>query len=310
MTIREIDLERDVDACVALLRETSPGTVTNRAAWLARTRAFPRRAQLAGFVAEEDARVVGESYGFLGLFGDVATGICMVTVEAEYRRRGIGRALFEPIEAHLAAAGVTSLLARFVENAPGVAFACALGFHEVRAETEAALDVRTVTEQPPADADLRPVSQTDPRHAHLVDVEATRDMPSTEEVLDMPYEEWARFVLDYPIFQPDGSFVAYVDGEPAAVSLLVADFETGRALNWFTGTRRAYRGRGLAAAVKLASIAWAREHGVAEMVTDNDETNAPMLSINRRLGFRPARRRVEYLREETAFAPAPPAPAT
>jgi RimJ/RimL family protein N-acetyltransferase len=78
----------------------------------------------------------------------------------------------------------------------------------------------------------------------------------------------------------------------------------------FTGTLRAYRGRGLALAVKLASIAWAREHGVTSMQTNNDETNAPMLAINRRLGYRPAGRRVEWVRAGTASSPAPPAPAT
>jgi len=32
-------------------------------------------------------------------------------------------------------------------------------------------------------------------------------------------------------------------------------------------------------------------------VTTNDETNAPMLAINRRLGYRVAGRRVEYRRD-------------
>ena len=64
----------------------------------------------------------------------------------------------------------------------------------------------------------------------------------------------------------------------------------------FTGARAAYRGRGHALAAKLASIEWAASNGVTKMVTYNDATNAPMLAINRRLGYRPAGRRVEYLR--------------
>jgi len=32
------------------------------------------------------------------------------------------------------------------------------------------------------------------------------------------------------------------------------------------------------------------------MATNNDETNAPMLAINRRLGYRPSGRRVEDLK--------------
>jgi RimJ/RimL family protein N-acetyltransferase len=65
----------------------------------------------------------------------------------------------------------------------------------------------------------------------------------------------------------------------------------------FTGTLREYRGRGLALAVKLATTRWAAEHGITQISTDNDETNAPMLAINRRLGYKPVGRRVEYLRE-------------
>jgi hypothetical protein len=49
--------------------------------------------------------------------------------------------------------------------------------------------------------------------------------------------------------------------------------------------------------VKLASIDWAARNGIVQLATRNDETNAPMLAINRRLGYRPAARRVEYLRD-------------
>ena len=83
-------------------------------------------------------------------------------------------------------------------------------------------------------------------------------------------------------------------------------------MSWMTGTRRAYRGRGLALAVKLASIEWAAANGITRMLTFNDATNAPMLAVNRRLGYEPIGRRVEWLKElaETASSPAPPAPAT
>jgi ribosomal protein S18 acetylase RimI-like enzyme len=304
--IRELDPERDADACVALVREASPHVVTNREAWLHRVRSLPERTQLADFVAVVDGQAVAEAYGFLGLFGDDSIAVCNVTVAQAHRRRGIGTALLREIEQVFS----QSLLARFTENDEGVAFAAANGFREVRAEIESVVDLAELAAPAAPEADLRPLSAVDPRDAWLIDIEASRDMPSTEEVKDMTYEDWEEMVMRYPLFQADGSFVAYVDGEPAAVSLLVADAESGRSTNWFVGTRRPYRGRGLALAVKLASIAWAREHGVREMVTDNDDRNAPMLAINRKLGFRPASRRVEYLREGTAASPARRAPAT
>jgi RimJ/RimL family protein N-acetyltransferase len=64
----------------------------------------------------------------------------------------------------------------------------------------------------------------------------------------------------------------------------------------FTGTMPGYRGRGLALAVKLGSIHWAAERGVTSMVTRNDDVNAPMLAINRRLGYRPSGRTFDYTR--------------
>jgi GNAT superfamily N-acetyltransferase len=53
----------------------------------------------------------------------------------------------------------------------------------------------------------------------------------------------------------------------------------------FTGTHRAYRGRGIARAVKLQTLAQAAELGVPEVRTDNDSENAPMLHINETLGY-------------------------
>ena len=46
--------------------------------------------------------------------------------------------------------------------------------------------------------------------------------------------------------------------------------------------------------MKLASVRWAAENGITQLVTTNDETNGPMLAVNRRLGYEPAGRRVEY----------------
>lgn len=55
-----------------------------------------------------------------------------------------------------------------------------------------------------------------------------------------------------------------------------------------TGVRRDRRGRGLAYAVKLDSLRQARELGLDTMLTANDLENAPMLAVNRKLGFEPS----------------------
>jgi RimJ/RimL family protein N-acetyltransferase len=164
----------------------------------------------------------------------------------------------------------------------------------VRAETLALLDPRNVSETPDPTVDVRPARELDPRELHRIDEEATRDMPAFEVVEEIPYEDWCNFVWDSPLFTRDGSFGAVVDGRVASVSFLFADVELGRGMNMFTGTSREHRGRGLARAVKLATTNWAAANGVTQIVTMNDETNAPMLALNRRLGYVACGRRVEY----------------
>ena len=53
----------------------------------------------------------------------------------------------------------------------------------------------------------------------------------------------------------------------------------------YTCTHPDYRGRGIARAVKLQSLAQAAQLGVPVVCTDNDAENAPMLHINEMLGY-------------------------
>ena len=298
MTIRDLDPERDADAAVALMREAFPTAVVNRASWLHRERTLPARSQQRGFVAEVDGLVVGRSFSRLeNMFSDATDlGWLMTTVAGADRGRGIGSALYDAAFDHVASLGVARVLTSVHESAEGARFAQARGFREERSQQEAVLDPRTVTERPAPDVDIRRVGDVDPRLVHAADEEATCDVPATETIEAIPYDEWEQHVLQHPLFTAEGSFVAMVDGVAAALSFLVHDPETGRAANMFTGTMRAYRGRGLALAVKLASIHWAAEHGVTSMATANDLENAPMLAINRRLGYTPAGRSYDYVK--------------
>jgi GNAT superfamily N-acetyltransferase len=55
--------------------------------------------------------------------------------------------------------------------------------------------------------------------------------------------------------------------------------------NELTGVTRAYRRRGIALALKLRTIAYAKAHGCPVIRTWNASTNGVILSINDRLGF-------------------------
>ena len=66
-----------------------------------------------------------------------------------------------------------------------------------------------------------------------------------------------------PVIDQDASLVAIVGDEPAALTMIRIDVPSGRAQNNVTGTRRAFRGRGLAhllkthgAGARLDGTAW------------------------------------------------------
>ncbi len=54
-----------------------------------------------------------------------------------------------------------------------------------------------------------------------------------------------------------------------------------------TAVRRAWRGRGIAVALKRATIAWAIEHGLTALETGNDQENVAMRAVNGGLGYAP-----------------------
>jgi GNAT superfamily N-acetyltransferase len=297
MTIRELDPERDAEAVVDLIRESSPLALIDVDQWRHTNASAPERSRQRSWVAELDGDVVGRVVASRAYFSDQNDGFVVVTVAGAHRGRGIGERLYRRGLDHVLELGVDRVLSMFDENDAGAAFAERRGFAVERAEVWSVLDPREVTELPSPSIELAPAAELDPRELHRIDEEATRDMPSSATVNEIPYDEWVSFVWEHPFFTQHGSFGAVVDGHVAAVALLLVDRATGRGITMFTGTGRDFRGRGLGLAVKLASVRWAAANGIVQLATTNDETNAAMLAINERLGYRPSSRRIEVLAE-------------
>ena len=70
-----------------------------------------------------------------------------------------------------------------------------------------------------------------------------------------------------------------------------------------TAVRRAWRGRGIAGALKSAQLSWAKENGYTRAITNNEERNAPIRRLNRRFGYLPAGGRI-LMRGPLVLAPA------
>lgn len=49
--------------------------------------------------------------------------------------------------------------------------------------------------------------------------------------------------------------------------------------------KREYRGRGIATALKVRTVEYARGRGYRQIRTENEIHNAPMIAINDRFGF-------------------------
>ncbi len=109
--------------------------------------------------------------------------------------------------------------------------------------------------------------------------------------------------MDGPEWDPNAAIVAENDAGDW-VGMSIVGFQEHTNIGWtsMTGVLPAYRGQGLALALKLRAIDAALARGCPLILTENHEDNAPMRAINRKLGFVPDAPGVSYtktLTEET-----------
>jgi GNAT superfamily N-acetyltransferase len=163
--------------------------------------------------------------------------------------------------------------------------------------TVSGVDPRTIRPRPvPAGIELVPLAALDdPVPVYELDLEVSCDIPN-EEYDAISLEEWTAEFWRTPTVDRDASLVAFVDGQPAGLTMIQVDRPSGRASNNLCGVRRPHRGQGLALLLKSHSLHRAAALGATIALTDNDETNAPMLAVNARLGYRPFARRLRWER--------------
>jgi GNAT superfamily N-acetyltransferase len=134
---------------------------------------------------------------------------------------------------------------------------------------------------------------------------AEQDLPGDTRYGQLAYEEWLPETLEHPDLDWDASVVALDGGRPASFTFLHSDRSTRAADIEMTGTRPGLRGRGLARLVKVDSLRRAADFGIERAVTANDAENAPMLAINRAVGFQQVKVLTGYEREPLSEAPRP-----
>ena len=96
--------------------------------------------------------------------------------------------------------------------------------------------------------------------------------------------------------RPEATFVAVAGGEAVGYAKFsLSSTSKTSAYHDLTVVKRAWRGRGVARALKTAQIGWAKANGFEVLRTQNDERNTAMRRLNEQLGYRPSVGRI-YLR--------------
>jgi GNAT superfamily N-acetyltransferase len=213
------------------------------------------------------------------------------------RHQGIGSALSSACADAARAAGKTGFATQVsAVHEDGLRFLANRGFVETDRSKMVRLDLAghpAPVPAPPAGIRLVTLAERPDLVAgvHATAVEAFPDIPYDGEPLSaLDLDGFVARDVERPGIPADAFWVAVDDATGEVVgyaSLIFAAGSTTVAYHDMTAVRRAWRGRGIAGALKRATIAWAVEHGLEALETGNDTENAPMRAVNLALGYRP-----------------------
>lgn len=254
------------------------------------------------WVAEADGAAVAQGgfYQFHGMYHPQKFFLDMY-VHPEHQGRGVGQRLYDHLIRRLAPHNPIAIRAEAREDfAPANHILQKHGFAEEMRFWESRLAVAPFDPSPWAGHE----EQVRARGVEVVTLrqlmdegdgyirplyeawsEMIRDVPSPDEHTPITMEQWVKGALENHSLLPEGYFIARHQGEIAGVSQLWTGAEPDVLYTGLTATRRAYRRMGIALALKLRAIAFAKERGARELRTGNETRNRPMLSINEALGF-------------------------
>lgn len=247
---------------------------------------------MAWFIASRDGENVGAAFAYVGWHSVPGTGTGEAFVLPEHRGAGVGTALYRELACWVEERGCVTLETSVSESdAASIAWADRHGFREIGRNSRLALDL-TATETLPVDPpegveivtwadrpDLTPA-------LYAVACEAYPDEPGQEGTPMDSYEAWLSKDMHGASDRPEATFIALENGEVAGYAkLALSSSRTEVVMHDMTGVRRAFRGRGIASALKRAEIAWAKQAGYESLETTNEVRNEPIRRLNERYGY-------------------------
>ncbi|HEX3427752.1 MAG TPA: GNAT family N-acetyltransferase [Candidatus Limnocylindrales bacterium] len=296
-TIRRADPhdEADLRAIVSIIAASAPEwpTSLDEMRWSDAT--YPGTVRL---IAEMDGRPVGAAtVGRIYVYPPDYDGLWgTVDVLPRARRRGIGSALLRAIAAVADSGGKGSLHVPATDARPdGIAFLERRGFAEIDRHRVLRLDL--VGLEPPGitlpDGIVLSSLAARPdlvEGVHRVALESFRDIPGSQPMAAGDLAEFRARDVDRPGIPADAFVVAIEEASGVVIGYASLVFLPGsrcEAVHDMTVVRATWRGRGVATAMKQATIGWAIGHGLTALETGNDEANLAMRALNGTLGYQP-----------------------
>jgi GNAT superfamily N-acetyltransferase len=301
ITLRPLNLETDAPQYVELLNTImpDPATVERVREW---ARNFPSDGIRQQMVAlDENHDIVGCNETARRPNMVSGTFFVEAIVLPAFQQRGLGKQLYDNAVEFARTHGANRLICEVRDYNPvWLKIAQARGFQIDRHIFESTIDLATFDETRFAGV-IESVRTQGIRFFTLADAGNTeanqRQLYEVNKItgLDIPgyegnfprFEDFTRYVFQASWFRAAGQFLA-ADGERWIGLGAVGYFsESNSTYNMMTGVLSEYRGRKIAQALKLLTIRRSREWGAAYIRTNNDSQNAPILAINRKLGYKP-----------------------
>jgi GNAT superfamily N-acetyltransferase len=211
---------------------------------------------------------------------------------AQARGSGVGSALLGELSGWARGLGYAELTGPVKEEDPSsLDWAARRGFAEVGRNSLLVLDLTAIEAprvEPPHGIGSVTWAERPGAEAAMYEVarEAYPDVPGEDDAVMAPFEEWLSMDMQGAGDRPEATFLALADGEVVAYAKLSLSLARPTvAMHDMTGVRRAWRGRGIARALKAAEIAWAKESGYERLETQNEERNEPIRRLNERFGY-------------------------
>jgi GNAT superfamily N-acetyltransferase len=219
------------------------------------------------------------------------------------RHQGVGGALYRRISSYAVELGREELeMIAYADDPDSGGFAAKHGFRVVYRAPSLRL---TLAGCPRPDVQL-PEGLTLSSLAERPDLDVGVWETAYEAFPDIPYdgdtamqvgtyEEFRGRFLAGPRFIPEATFVTLAGDEVVGYGQLCwMNRAAGVGDHEMLAVRRRWRGKGVARALKAAQIAWAIDHGLSEIRTNNEERNIPVRAVNAHFPYAPLPEKLLY----------------